>query len=304
MAHEHYEATARCLDLPELMDRIGDEVALSFPSGDYARVVEAVAARRTPGAALQAKVDGCWCAVRLDESGRVKSVTSRTGRPLRCAFGWVGEKVKHQLPGWTLIGEVEAGTTWSSRRRTREAARASDADARALVRVPRLHLYAAYDRQGRRVAEARLRSLPAWIGHPRIVAVRQCGPREDWSAFARSVLERGGEGVVIRAADGGLWRAKTRVTLDRVVVDTEYLRDHLGVRRLHVRLAYVRDDGVPVETQQVLAPEGARPEDLDGRVVAVTGASVDLVSGVVRHARIVEIREPGDKPIEDCRLAA
>jgi hypothetical protein len=298
VTHPYYRETAKCRDLPELAERHGDEVALSFPDGQIDRVVAAVAARQATGAALQEKVDGCWCALRLDEKGRVESVTSRSGIYLRVAVGWVGETLRWQIPFWTLVGEVVAGTHWASEYRAREEKREG-----APVPIPQFHLYAAFDRQGRRVPEDRVRSLPAWIGHPRLVAVRQCERGQNWGDFTRSVIAAGGEGVVIREADGSVWRAKPRTTVDRVARTVVRRPDRHGVMRHYVVLAVATEDGGLRSIQRVLLPEGMAPTRVARRVVVVVGASEDTRTGMIRHARIVDVREPGDKGEAECTLA-
>lgn len=293
-----YAATTRCRDLPELMDRSSGELVLALPAGDLERVVAAVAARRSPGAALQEKIDGCWCAMQIDADARVESVTSRSGKPLRVAVAWVGVQMHRNLRGWTLVGEIEAGTSWASRRR-------------APGELPRFHVYGALDRAGRvvdrhrlaRSAIARFRPHPDRHGHesqqPVCQLVREARHGEDWATFVRSVLEAGGEGVVIHEDGGARWRAKTRLTVDRVVLRVERRRDRNGDMRHHALVGLVGR-----EIQDVLVPEWADADDLEGRVVAVTGASLDETAGVVRHARIVEVREDGDKLPDDCTIAA
>ena len=121
-----YTTTAKCQDLPELLERFGDEVALVLPDGQLDRLVSAVAARRAPGARLQEKIDGCWCAMRLCADARVEAVTSRSGLHLRVAVAWIGEQYHRNLSGWTLIGEVEAGTHSASIERQAEDAEGGD----------------------------------------------------------------------------------------------------------------------------------------------------------------------------------
>lgn len=279
-----YDLTARCRDLPELVSEAADgTVSLSFPDGSIDRVVAAVAARRAPGAILQEKVDGCWCSMRLGADARVESVTSRAGLHLRVAVGWIGEQFARQLAGLTLIGEVEAGTHWASLHRDEDL-------------LPRLHLYGALDRSGRALGHDRVRKLGAWIRHPRVQLVREAAWNEDWASFTRSVLDDGGEGVVIRD-ESGIWRAKPRQTVDRFVSKVFYAEDRHGQRRLYATLS-ISVNGRFRRTQDVLVPEGLKPSELRRRVVVVVGASVDPRTGVVRHARIVDTRE--DKPADEC----
>lgn len=283
-----YAETTRSQHLPELYSREAGELALAIPDGDLERVVAAVVDRRSPGAALQEKIDGCWCAMIIGDDCRVASVTSRSGLRLRVAVAWIGEQFHPHLRGWTLIGEIEAGTAWASQRRD---------DPRI---PPRLHVYAALDRAGRPVDRHRLaRSAIRRFPHPRVCLVREAAYGEDWAAFTRSVFVAGGEGVVIHEDSGARWKAKARITLDRVVVEVVERADRNGRWRMH---AVIGLPGRPI--QDVLIPESIDWRLLPGRVVAVTGASLDETTGVVRHARIVALREEGDKLPEECTLSA
>jgi hypothetical protein len=290
---ESYTLTARCHDLPELVDQTEDGISLALPSGAIDRVVEAVAGRRGPCAILQEKIDGCWCALKLDAAARVESVTSRSGLHLRVAVAWMGEQFDRQLAGFTLIGEVEAGTHWSSVERHAEESEGGD------VRVPRLHLYAALDRAGRVLSVDRTRKLCRWIAHPRCLPVRECRPNESWETFTRSVLEAGGEGVVIRTADGEIFRAKPRTTVDRYVSRTYAKPDRHGTMRLFCDLSFFNGRSF-TKAQTVLVPEAMTPQQLRRAVVVVVGASLDPVTGVVRHARIADVRPQGEKTAREC----
>lgn len=283
-----YEQTAHCRDLPELVDVVDGEVSLTLPESGLERIAAAVAARRAPGAVLQEKIDGCWAALAIGPGGRVESVTSRAGLHLRVAVGWIGERVHRLLEGWTLVGEVECGTAWASAHRDEDP-------------IPRLHLYAAFDRQGRRVAGDRVRGLVLRHAHPRIVYIHEAGPRDDWAAWTRTVIEAGGEGVVIREANGATWRAKPRQTVDRVVSRVYTQADHNGQHRAHADLA-VMVGGRLRRAQTVLVPEALQGELRRGTVVVVVGASVDQATGVVRHARIVDARPRDEKQPAECTM--
>lgn len=287
MSTTAYDLTARCRDLPELVDVVDGEVTLAMPAGELDRIVAAVAARREPGALLQEKVDGCWCALAVGPGGVITSATSRAGLPLRAADGWVGQRVHTFLAGWTLIGEAECGTQWSASHRDDNP-------------IPRLHLYAALDARGRAVAHDRVRALALRHLHVRIAYVNECGPRESWSDFARRIIEAGGEGVVIRTAAGACYRAKPRSTVDRVVARAYTQADHHGEPRRFADLA-VTEAGRLRTIQAVLVPEAIQRELRRGRVVAVAGASVST-AGVVRHARIVELRPRDEKMPAECGL--
>jgi len=294
-----FSATAHCHDLPELVDRVDGEISLAIPTGDLDRIALAVAARRQPGAVLQEKIDGCWCVMQLNDQARVASVTSRSGLHLRVAVAWLGEQLPKQLAGLALIGEVEAGTHWSSLERQAEAAAAAEPGD---VRIPRLHLYAAMSRAGDELLSPdRVRKLGRWISHPRLIPIREAAPGEDWASFTRSVMAAGGEGVVIREASGRCWRAKPTTTIDRYASKVYEAPDRNGELRTFVALsAYVGRKWKIIQT--VLAPEEMPASKLRNRVVVILGASLDPKTGVMRHARIAQIREEGDKTALDCTL--
>jgi hypothetical protein len=290
-----YSETARCQDLPELLDRHGDEVAMVLPDGSLDRLVGAVAARRAPGARLQEKVDGCWCAAKVGQDGRVESVTSRSGLHLRVAVAWIGEQLPLYLAGFTLIGEVEAGTHWASVER--QAADDEGGDSR----LPRYHLYGALDRAGRPVKADRVRAIGRRLSHARVCYVREAAPRESWADFVRSVLDAGGEGVIIRETGGAIFRAKPRHTCDRYCSRVYTKADRHGQPRLFADLS-VATGRTFRRVQTVLVPEGMTAAQLRKRVVVVTGASLDTVTGVVRHCRIADVRPEGEKLASECTI--
>jgi len=293
-----YYATAHCLDLVELVDKVDGEISLAIPTGDLDRIALAVAARRRPGDILQEKIDGCWCAMQLSGEARVASVTSRSGLHLRVAVAWLGEQLPKQLAGMTLIGEVEAGTHWSSLGRQAEAAAAAGLGD---TRIPRFHLYGALSSAGELLNPDRVRKLGRWISHPRLFPIHEATPREGWASFVYSVIAAGGEGVVIRESGGQCWRAKPATTIDRYASKVYEAPDRNGELRTFVALsAYVGRKWKIIQT--VLAPEGMPASKLRNRVVVVLGACLDPQTGVVRHARIAQIREEGDKTALDCTL--
>jgi hypothetical protein len=105
------------------------------------------------------------------------------------------------------------------------------------------------------------------------------------------VIEAGGEGVVIRDADGRCWRAKPRTTIDRVCAKTYIKPDHTGQDRRFADLAVVLQSGRLRSLQCCLVPECMEPRR--GDVLVVVGASVSE-TGVVRHARIVDTDAGGE----------
>ena len=122
MATPLYQQTADVVDLPELLPAAGDGPVVELPEVAPETIIAAVAARQAGGGAIQEKVDGCWCAMRVDARGRLTAPESRAGLRLRYAADWIGVRVAPRFAGWTIVGEIEAGTNRARRRReTREA---------------------------------------------------------------------------------------------------------------------------------------------------------------------------------------
>lgn len=238
--------------------------------------------------------------MKIGELGEVISTTSRSGLHLRVAVAWVGQRLSGWLRGWTLIGEIEAGTHWSHEQRELEEKRSAEP-----VVIPRFHLFTALDSQGRQVANDRVRKIGSKVSHPRLQNIRQATWSESWRAFTTSIFEAGGEGVVIREG-GSLWKAKPILSIDRFVSRVFAKKDSTGHWRTYAALSVCTSE--PGEkpsfrkAQTVLVPEGVTPSMIRGRVVVVVGSTEDQKTGVVRHARLVSAREPGDKEPCDCRI--
>jgi hypothetical protein len=292
MSHPLYDATAHCQDLPELLPVDESGPALALPTTDHDTVVAAVRARQELGGGVcQEKVDGCWCAMVLDADGRVGTATSRAGLPLRYARsapGWVGVTISPVLAGWTIVGELEAGTTRASQRRD---------DGR-----PWLHVYAMFGPDGADRSDELARIC--WdLGVERMRPVRQALPGEDWGDFTRRILDQGGEGVVIRQG-GHCYRAKPQLEVDRVISRVFSERDRHGKMRLKAQLAVASRQGKSLRfrpLQIVILPRNIDAVGAVKRVAKITGASI-TPQGVVRHARIVELRPEEEKQLHECRL--
>ena len=282
-----YARHTRLRDLPELYERDGVHLSLST---DVERVVAAVRARQALGGRCQEKIDGCYLELHLDQDGVVDRVTSRAGHSHQYAQDWLDEPLRVQLRGWTILGELVAGTHWASQQR-------QDGE------LPLVYVYGMIDASGRDRSDEVARKVP-WLHHPRLRPIPEAAPGQDWGDFARAVLERGGEGVVLRQPDGR-WRAKPVVTVDRYVSSCELEEDRHGWLRWKAWLSVPRSRGARTRwrrVQRVLLPEGIHPREVRRRVVTVVGASVDTTTGVVRHARLGEIRPLGDKAPEECRV--
>lgn len=292
MSHPLYDITADCDDLPELLPSDENGPALALPTTDHETVVASVRARQELGGVCQEKVDGCWCAMELGDDGRVRTATSRAELPLRYARsapGWVGSVISPVLAGWTIVGELEAGTTRASQRRDNGR--------------PWFYVYAMFDADGvdRSDEIARI----CWdVDAERMRPIRQALPGEDWGDFTQRVLDEGGEGVVIRQG-GRCYRAKPLLEVDRVVGRVFQERDRHGKSRTKAQLCVASRRGKNSRLsplQIVILPRHILPADVRGRRVAkVTGASI-TPQGVVRHARIVEVRPEEEKQWHECRL--
>lgn len=289
-----YDLTADCADLPEFLPAEGDGPVVELPEVDPETIIAAVAARQAQGGVLQEKVDGCWCAMTVDERGRLRNPLSRAGLRLRFAADWVGVHVDPQFVGWTIVGELEAGTTRARRRReTRES--------RGWYGLPIFHVYAMVDPAGAMHGPELAGQVAPLELAGRLRPVRQALPGQSWADFARRVFDEGGEGVVIRQG-GACWRAKPLVTFDRYVMGIASEPDSKGRVCHKAILGVCTSAGARPRYQRlqvVELPRGVRWQDVKGLVVSVAGAAVDRESGVIRHARIVEVRE--DKAGWECR---
>jgi hypothetical protein len=260
---------------------------------DPGRIVDAVASLEAPGRRLEEKVDGCWCALSIGDDGRLAAI-SRAGLPLRQAGEWRGRLLGRDWAGWTIVGEVLAGTPAA------RAARDADPDGEAYPRVYATHAYYRGEDRSAMLA-AVLAELPAVAPWARIAPMPACPPWESWRSWSTRVLGRGAEGLIVVDGDRR-WRVKPLDDVDRVVlgVRDELRRDGRPVAKVALGVA-VRGGRRPRyrETQVVLLPRGAVAAQIVGRVVRVAGASVDPDSGVVRHARIAGLRS--DKIPSECR---
>lgn len=257
---------------------------LSWDISEIMAAIDAAQRDLPRGSAVEEKIDGHWCAIQVGHDGVVVSATSRAGLPLRVAIPWLGRRIR--LFGWTLIGEIVAGTEWSACERQHQGA------------VPDFRIFDAYCAKWGRVSRSRLERVIPSLGDRRLSLVARAKWGECWSDFAKRVLAAGGEGVVVKHADGSQrWKAKPILDVDMVVKRVFSEPDRDGRLRVKVGIGYADTD----EVQVVLLPSVATPDDIHrDDVVRVVGAC-KLCSGAIRHARIVEVRPIEDKPVEECR---
>ena len=288
------------LDLPGL-HASADGPVLQLPEVDLDALVAAVVARQRPGARLQEKADGCWACAHVGVDGTITSITARSGKPLRQGARWRGQFVGYRWGGWTIIGELETGTSRAkARRRSRGESTADSLDP--------WHVYGLVDPRGLVFDGPELGMLVAQLAstspHGRIQAIHEALPGEPWAEFTRRVMNAGGEGVVVIEPDGTRYRAKPQVDLDRAVLGIVEHIDRRGRVHLQARIGVCTSAGARPrfrETQVVELPKGTRRSELPrGAVVSIVGSSVDLQTGVVQFARIVGIRT--DKAAADCRV--
>jgi ATP-dependent DNA ligase len=270
---------------------VGTTETLSAPTVDMLSTL--VGAEQFHGGELELKVDGAWCALTLS-GGAVVAATSRSANPLHAGVPWLGAEVDRRLDGWSIIGELEAGT--SRAHAARRARGELGDDGRSLV-APLLHVYGVHDPDGRdRLAE--LSELPL---HPRWRAVERCPDGEAWGDFTADVIQRGDEGVIVRRGDG-LWRAKAQSTAERVVCGDRVESDRNGhqVRKLLLG-AYPSGRSLRVEhLQWAVAPAWWTIPEARTRRLILEIAHYGDDEGVLRHAAIVGIRT--DKRATDVRL--
>jgi len=304
-AHALYSSVT---DLPEL---VSDDELVSLPSRDIAAILDAVEAREQAGATrIQEKVDGCWCALHVGASGRILSATARSGLPLRMAVEWVDKGERHRRlgyrwGGWTIIGECEAGTKRAGERREQREQSGN-------YGPPPFHVFAVVAPNGdcyqghRDVADLLYRMLPganATSHWHRMRPVREPNPGESWRSFAERIFAEGGEGVILHD-DGVLYRAKPVIDADRVVLKVVTEKDRNGTARPKALVGYCFCWGKRPQfriSQKVQVPRGTQRMLKRGTVVTVVSSHIDRKTGVVRHGRIAEIRQPEDKLATECR---
>lgn len=299
MTHPLYTETAQCDDIPESLPS-GAGLNWETPDHSPETILGIVAELEQLGGRIQEKVDGCWCTMVVNEYNRLVLARSRTDKPLRYAAEWRYYKVNPGFAGWQLVGELEASTTRAKHHRK---AREKNND----YGPPPWFIYAVVSPDGTvhddytTVVRVLSQLLPMGMLALRIRPVAEALPGEQWVDFARRILENDGEGCVIRR-DGQCYRIKQRLDFDRIIKSCVTEPDRTGTIRHKARLSYCSSNGrIPryKHTQTVVLPKGVFPRYVKGKVVTVVGSSIERDTGVIRHARIVEIRD--DKEGRDCR---
>lgn len=253
--------------------------------------------------AAEEKRDGCWAEVKIDENGRIKSLTSRIGKP------YTGDNVagllglQTHLPNSILVGELEAAS---------EAA----TDRYRAIGYRRVHIFDAPVIAGMTITdrdyETRRQVVEQFVPgktqdvQKRLLVVRRA--TRNFEAFYQDVMSDGGEGLVFKkhgslyrpvSSDGKVdeWvRCKPFSFVDYVVLRVG--KSSSGASdNLKVGLFF---DGVFKECCTIKnTPRGLDLHALVGKVIECKGAEV-LKSGALRHGHYVRTRD--DKLPQDCRL--
>ena len=234
--------------------------------------------------AAERKHDGHWCELKTDARGHVKSLTSRSGSPMKADFQTTAS------PNSTFIGELSYGTE-------------------AAVREGKVVLYVFDVAQllGNDVTQMsydqRRELLECITFDDKCKLVEQ--RTADFQAFFSEINAAGGEGLVLKKRRKKFLRGKTdewvRVKLFRYV---DYIvmsvgKSDGGQPNLQIGLY----DGNKLERVATVKnlPKGFKFENVVGRVVEVKGLEVHA-SGALRHGHFERFRD--DKPTQDCTLSA
>lgn len=297
---DHHPLYRPVEDLPELCRPRGDGPELALPEIDPETIIAAVVARQAPGVRLQEKVDGSHAIGVVGPDGRIATMTSRAALPLRTGRRWIGVDLGRRWAGWTLIGELEVGTTRAMRRRDARGETLEDS-------LDPWHIFQLVAPDGRTLEGAALAWPLAQMGgldlRGRLLPVREAVDGENWEDFARDVLASGGEGLIVRTPDGAIYRAKPAVDFDRVVMAERRHVDRNGHVHRQVMLGVCVSAGARARYRAIdqwLELPAAAPLRIPRHtVVSIIGSTINTETGVVRFARITAFRE--DKAPWECR---
>lgn len=252
--------------------------------------------------AAEEKRDGAWGEVKIGEDGKIKSITSRVGKPFGgdLTAGLVG--LQTHLPNSVLVGELEAAS---------EAA----TDRYKAIGYRRIHIFDAPVIAGMAITEkdyeTRRQVVEQFVPgtteevRKRLLVVRRA--ISDFGSFYKDVMSDGGEGLVFKkktslyrpqGSDGKTeeWvRCKSYSFVDYIVMRVG--KSEGGADNLKVGL-YI--DGKLTECCTIKnTPRGLNLQTLVGKVIECKGAEV-MKSGALRHGHFERVRE--DKLPEDCCL--
>jgi hypothetical protein len=204
-----------------------------------------------PHVAVQPKVDGCYATLRTDHLGRICSVTSRAGRPLREGAELLGLPAGPPLS--VLTGELEAHT---------EAGGA----AYARTGYRRCHLFDCLAVRGVSVASQPYATRHAWLGEIRDDLLAS----EPWHEDARGRAH----------ATDGTGRYVRRTSLHLPVVPL--LRGHEAARELWRQVEAGALEGLVAVDLRAPAGRGKRKvkatDTADCRVLAVSPGLLTLAA--------------------------
>lgn len=249
------------------------------------------------GFAAEEKIDGFWCEVTTDRTGKIAKFTGRSGKPFDGVHtqGLIG--LQTSLIDTVLIAELEAGTEAANRRNDRLGHR-------------RLFVFDVVKLLGedtRRLPYENRRELlelafaSALAGSRKLLLV--CRVTSNFEAFFRDVVAKGGEGVVLKrlgrtyvaGKHDGWIRCKQFRYVDYVVMSIG--RSEGGSPNFQVGLFYhgaLRRVGTIKDI-----PRGLDYESLVGKVIECKGAELHS-SGALRHGHFERVRD--DKEPSECVL--
>lgn len=218
-------------------------------TGPSARLDPDRLASLPPHVAVQPKLDGCYATLRTDHAGRICSVTSRAGRPLREGAELLG--LPAGPPFSVLTGELEAHTEAGVAAYTRAGYR-------------RCHLFDCLAVRGASVASRPYAERYAWLGEI----------RDDVLTYAP--LDPRGR----QHAPDGAGRGRYVRGIDRVLPIVPLLRGHEAAAELWDRVKAGHLEGLVAVDLRAPAGRGKRKvkatDNADCRVLAVSPGLLTL----------------------------
>lgn len=248
------------------------------------------------------KHDGHWAEVTIDDDGKIRRITSRSGTTFGGSHtaGLIG--IQTSLKSSVLIAELEAGTEAANKKSDGRCRRLHVFDIVKLLGQDTTSLL--YEQRRALLTRAFSTVL---VDHPQILLVRQV--ESGFSAFFDDVHLSGGEGLVLKrrgrpyrriGSDGKTdeWiRCKRYRYVDYYVMSIG--RSDGGSPNFQVGLL-VKGKMTRVATIKNI-PDGLDYESLVGSVIECKGAEVHE-SGALRHGHYERTRH--DKEPHECTLEA
>jgi ATP-dependent DNA ligase len=253
--------------------------------------------------AAEEKRDGAWAEIRIGEDGKIKSLTSRVGKPFGgdATAGLIG--LQTHLPKSLLVGELETASQAAT-------------DRYKALGYRRIHIFDAPIIAGMDITEKDYETrrgvveqfIPSQVEEvsKRMLVVKRA--LRNFGDFYKDVMADGGEGLVFKkkisiyrsySSDGKIedWvRCKPYSFVDYVVLRvgksasgcSENLKVGLYISGKLTECCTIKN-----------TPRGLDLHALVGKVIECKGAEV-LKSGALRHGHFERVRD--DKLPEDCKL--